>query len=175
ARAFEVLLHALGIDNEPVDEVGGFGQQVIHENGRVREDDALHRRVGDVALVPERDVLKSRLRVTADDARQAADLLRSNRVFLVRHGGGAFLLFAEVFLRLADFGALKMANFDGDFVERAADDGERSDVSRVAVALDYLGSDGRGLEAETSADAVFMLGLEMAEGADSAGELAHAH
>src|SRR6185437_2556975 len=69
----------------------------------------------------------------------------------------------------------QVADFDGDFVERAADDGKRGNVSGVAVSLDDLGGNGRGLEAEACADAVFMLGLEMTEGADGAGELSDAH
>ena len=85
------------------------------------------------------------------------------------------MLFAEVLLRLAHLGALQMADFDGDFVQGAAEDGERGDVGGVAVALDDLRGNGRGLEAEARADAFFVLGLQVAEGADRAGELAHAH
>ena len=85
------------------------------------------------------------------------------------------MLFAEVLLRLANLGALQVANFDGNLVERAADNGERGDVGGVAVALDDLRGHGRGLEAEARADAFFVLRLQVAEGAHSAGELAHAH
>src|SRR5271170_2980594 len=45
----------------------------------------------------------------------------------------------------------------------------------VAVALDDLGRDRGGFEAETGADALFVFRLEMAEGADRSGELADAH
>ena len=118
---------------------------------------------------------KRRLGVAAQHAREAADLLAGDGVLLVRHGRGALLLFAEVLLRLAHLGALQVADLDGDLVERAADNRQRGDVGGVAVALDDLRGDGRGLEAEPRADAFFVLGLEMAEGADRAGELAHAH
>jgi len=43
AGAFEGLLHAVGIDQQAVDQVGRLGQQIIHQNRRVREDDALDR------------------------------------------------------------------------------------------------------------------------------------
>ena len=56
----------------------------------------------------------------------------------------------------------------------AAEDGEGGDVGGVAVALDDLSGDGYGLEAEFGADGFFVLGLEVAEGADGAGELADA-
>ena len=93
----------------------------------------------------------------------------------MRHGRGALLLFAEVLLRLAHLGALQVADFDGDFVERTAEDGQRGDVGGVPVALDDLRGHGRGLEAEPRADALLVLRLEMAERADGARQLAHAH
>jgi hypothetical protein len=45
----------------------------------------------------------------------------------------------------------------------------------VPVALDHLRGHGRGLETEPRADALLVLGLEMAECADSSRQLAHAH
>ena len=44
----------------------------------------------------------------------------------------------------------------------------------MAVALEDLRGDGDGLEAEFGADGLFVLGLEVAEGTDGAGELADA-
>lgn len=44
----------------------------------------------------------------------------------------------------------------------------------MAIALQHLRGDVRGPEAELSADRLFMLGLEMAEGSDGAGEFADA-
>ena len=174
AGGFEVAQHALGVDEELGDEVFGFGEEVVGEDGGVGEDDPLGGGVGDVALVPEGDVLEGGLGVGADDACEAGDLLAGDGVALVRHGGGAFLFFGEELLDLADLGALEMANLGGDLVERRAEDGERRDVGRVAVALNDLRGDGDGGEAEFFADGFLMLGLEVAECADGAGELADA-
>src|SRR6185437_15394682 len=86
AGAFEVLQHALRIDEELFDEVRSFGEQVIGEDGGVGEDDPLGGRMRDVALVPEGHVFVSGLRVGADNAREAADLLAGDGIALVRHG-----------------------------------------------------------------------------------------
>ena len=128
--------------------------------------------MGDVSLVPEGDVLEGDLGVGADDASEAGDLLAGDGVALMRHGGRAFLLFAEELLGLADFGALEMADFGGDLVERGAEDGERGDIGGVAVALHDLGCYRNRLEAKLGADGLLVLRLEMAECADGAGELA---
>ncbi len=85
------------------------------------------------------------------------------------------MLLAEVLLRLAHLGALQVAHLDGDFVERAAEDGQRGDVGGVPVALDDLRGHRRGLEAQPRADAFFVLRLQMAERAHRARQLAHAH
>ena len=175
AGAFEILLHPLGIDQQAVDQVGGLRQQIVHQNRRIGKDDPLDRRVRDVALVPQRDVFKGRLRIAAQHARQAADLFAGDGILLVRHGRRALLLFAEVLLRLAHLGPLQVAHFDGDLVERAADNRQRGDVGRVPVALDDLRGHRRRLQAQPRADALFVLGLQVAKGADGAGELAHAH
>ena len=174
AGGFEVLQHAGGVDEQLGDEVLGLGEQVVGEDGGVGEDDALGGGVGDVALVPEGDVLEGDLGVGADDAGEAGDLLAGDGVALVRHGGGALLLFGEELFGLADLGALEVADFGGDLVERAAEDGEGGDVGGVAVALDDLRGDGYGFETQFVADCFFVLGLEVAEGADGSGELADA-
>ena len=138
ARAFEIRAHAVGVDEHGVDQVRGFGQQIVDERGGVGEDDALGGGVRDVALVPEGDVFESRLRVAADDAGEAADLLAGYGIALVGHGGGSFLLFAEEFLGLADFGALQVADLGGDFIQSGGDHRERREICGVAVALDDL-------------------------------------
>ena len=113
-------------------------QQIVNERGGVGQDHALGGGVRDVALVPEGDVLEAGLGIAAHHAREAADLLAGHGVALVRHGGGALLLFAEELFRFADFGALQVANLGGDLVQRRGNDGERAEVVRVAVALNDL-------------------------------------
>src|SRR6188472_3409333 len=55
----EVPAHPLGPHDEALDEPGEALQHVVEREKRVGDDDALGRRVGDVALVPERDVLQT--------------------------------------------------------------------------------------------------------------------
>ncbi len=129
----------------------------------------------DVALVPEGDVFESGLRVAADHARQAADLLGGHGIALVRHGGGSLLLFAEEFFGLADFGALQVADLGGDLVQRRGDHGERAEIVRVAVALDNLRGDRGGFQSQARADFFFEFGREVGEDSDRAGELSYAH
>ncbi len=119
AGGFEVLQHAGGVDEELGDEVFGLGEQVVGEDGGVGEDDALGGGVGDVALVPEGDVLEGGLGVGADDAGEAGDLFAGDGVALVRHRAGALLLFGEELFGFADLGALEVADLGGDLVERA--------------------------------------------------------
>ena len=68
---------------------------VVEQRGRVRQRDALDRRVRDVALVPQRHVLEARLRVAAQQPGEAGDALARDRVALVRHRAGALLPLAR--------------------------------------------------------------------------------
>ena len=118
---------------------------------------------------------KAGLRVAADDAGEAADLLAGDGIALVRHGGRSLLLLAEELFGLADFGALQVADFGGDLVERRSDHGERGEIVRVAIALDHLRGDRRGFQSQARADLLFEFGREVGEDADRAGELSDAH
>src|SRR5579875_1890007 len=91
----EVLAHARRVDRHVAHERDRAVLQVVEQDRRVRQDHALDRRVRDVALVPQRDVLERRLRVAAQYAREARDLLALDRVALVRHRRGALLARAE--------------------------------------------------------------------------------
>ena len=116
AGGLEVFDHAGGVDEELVDEAGGLGEEVVGEDGGVGEDDALGGGVGDVALVPEGDVFEGGLGVGSDDAGEAGDLLGGDGVALVRHGGGALLLFGEELFGFADLRTLEVADLGGDLV-----------------------------------------------------------
>src|SRR5260370_26159930 len=98
---------------EPV----GLGKHIVHQNGGIGEDDSLDRGMGNVAFVPQRNVLERGLGVGANYSGQAPDLLASHWISLVRHGGGAFLPGSEWFFSLANLGALQMANFQRDLLE----------------------------------------------------------
>ncbi len=99
---------------------------MIVESG---QDDALDRRVADIPLVPQRDVLERRQRVRPDQARQAADALGQLRIALVRHRARALLAFAEGLLRLEDLRALQAPDLEGDLLQRGG--GHREHRSRT--------------------------------------------
>ena len=79
---------------------------------------------------------------------------------------------AEGLLRLADLGALQVADLGGKALERGADQGEGLDEVGVAVARDDLGADGVDAEAEPGADALFQLRRHGRVAADRPAELA---
>ncbi len=172
---FEIAEHAFGKNAEFADDLGHFGEHVVDEDGGVWEDDALDTGVRDVALVPEGDVFIGGEHIAADETSEAADLLRSDRIALVGHGGAAALLGGEVLLGFADFSALEMADFESDFFERSGNECENTDVLRVAIALNDLGSDGSDLKAEAAADFFFDIGAEVGGVADGAGDFAKFH
>ncbi len=155
AGAFQILPHAVRVDEHGFDELRGFGQQVIREDGGVGKDYAFDGGVGDVAFVPEDYVFETGLSVGADYAGETADLFAGDGVPLVGHGGGALLFFGKEFFGFADFGALQVADFCGDFIEGGGDDGERGEIGGVAVALNDLAADGGGVKAQTGADFFF--------------------
>ena len=127
-------------------------QHVIERDEAVGQNHALHRRMRDVALVPERDVLERRVRVAAQQPRQPDDLLAADRVALVRHRRRALLPFGERLLDFADLGLLQPANLERELLERRGRDGERRQQLRVPVALDDLRRHRRRLEPEAAAD-----------------------
>src|SRR2546422_5125760 len=124
--------------------------------------------------MPERYVFESGLCIRANHARQPADLLARHRITLVWHRGRAFLLFAEVFLGFADFGALQVANLGGDFVKRGGDHRERGQIVRVAITLDDLRRDRSRLQSQPGANLLFQVRGEVRESTYRARELADA-
>ena len=63
-------------------------------------------------------------RRAAHHAGKAGDVLGEHGVALVRHGAGALLALGEELLRFQHFGALQVADLDGDPLDRRGDDGE---------------------------------------------------
>src|SRR5207253_387199 len=82
-RALEVLRHADRVHLEALDDERGQVEDVVERDRRIRQHDALDRRVADVALVPQGDVLQRRRRVATQQTRQPADALGQPGVALV--------------------------------------------------------------------------------------------
>ena len=171
-RTVEGLEHAVGVDDHAVDDRGELHGDVVRELQRVGKDDALDRRMRDVALVPERDVLEPRLHVGPEDACEPAELLALHRVALVGHRARALLgAGAERLLDLADLRALQVADLQRERLDRRAERRARVQQLGVAVTGENLG--GRhGREAQVLADEGLDLGVDVRIGADRTGELA---
>src|SRR2546423_2602827 len=97
----------------------------------------------DVALVPERYVLKTDHAVCANNAREAADSLRQNWIALVRHGRRTLLPTLEFLLRLAHFRALPVPNRERELIQAGSCNSKRRKIFSVAVALYDLSRSGR--------------------------------
>ena len=98
---------------------------------------------------------KRGVRVAAQQARQADDLLGADRIALVRHRRRALLSLAERLLDLADFGLLQPAHFERELLQRGAGDRDRREQLGVTIALNHLRGDRRRLETEAPADVLF--------------------
>jgi len=114
---FEVAAHPLLTHDEPFDEPGEAVEHVVQREECVRQHDPLGRRVRDVALVPERDVLEPDDGGAAQHAGEPADALGDDGVPLVRHRGRALLPPAERLLHLGDLGASEVADLERELVE----------------------------------------------------------
>src|ERR687897_2731094 len=121
---FEVPSHALGPDDELGRKPREAVEHVVERQEGVRNHDALGRGVGDVALVPERDVLEADDRSRAHDAGESADPLGHDRVFLVRHRGRALLPAAERLFDLPDLGSREVPDLERELLERRGSHGE---------------------------------------------------
>ena len=147
-------------------------EHVVGERARVGEDHPLDRRVRDVALVPQRDVLEPGAEVPAQHPRQPAELLALHRVALVRHRRGALLLPGpERLLHLAHLGALQVADLRRELLDARADARARVEQLRVPVAREHLRR-GHRREAELRADVLLDERVDVRVRADRAGELA---
>ena len=165
-----------GIDQQLVHQLGRLVQQIVGQDGGIRQNHALHRGVRDVALVPQRHIFEGRLHVGPHHARQAADLLAGHRIALVRHGRAALLPAREILLGLAHFGALQVAHFERDLL---AQRGQSAPARRRSWRAGRAGSPARppapGFRFELRADQLLGLRVDVAEGAHRARNLADAH
>ncbi len=80
-----VFQHVLRENDEILQDVAESVEHIVEQDGGVGEHDALGGGVGDVALVPERDVLVGADHIAAEDSRAAAHILAADGVALVGH------------------------------------------------------------------------------------------
>ena len=168
AEPVEIGLHALGIDQQLLDDAGEAIEREIERHRRVRADHALDGRVRDVPLVPERDVLHRGERVGAHHAGEARDVLGQDRVPLMRHRRRAFLALGEELLGLEHFGALEVADFDGEAFARRGHDAEHCEEHGVAIARNDLRRNRLDREAELFGHMRLDPRIDVGEGADRA-------
>ena len=130
--------------------------------------------MGNVALVPERDVFQRGHGVAADHAGEAAEFFAGDGVALVRHGGAAFLSGGKILLHLEHLGALEVAKLRGPAVDGRRDEREHGLELRVAVALDDLRGKRRCCEAQLFTHPLFDPRIEVRVRADGPAQFAHA-
>ena len=168
----EVLPHPLGVDGHSRRDLGRQVLHVVEQDRRVGQDHPLGAGVGDVALVPEGDVLDPGLGVAAQDPGQAGDPLGADRVALVRHRRGALLAGGERLFDLAHLGLLQVADLGREALQPGAGDRDRGGQHRVAVARHDLGGDVLAPQPEPLHHPRLDRGRNRGVGADRAGELA---
>ena len=168
----EVLFQAIRVDDEPLHEAARAIEHERERRGRVGGDHALGRRMRDVALVPERDVLEGRDARSAHHAREAAQVLAEDRVALVRHRARALLTEREGLLGLADLGALPVTDVGGEALDAGGDEGHRAEELGMTVARDHLRAHGLGAEPERGERALLDRRREMRICTDGASDLA---
>jgi hypothetical protein len=152
AARLEGRPHPLREDAQVLEDVGGQVEHVIERDRGIGEGHPLHRRMRDVALVPQGHVLEGGLEVGAHDAGQPRDALAHDRVALVRHRARTLLARLERLLDLANLGARQVADLHGDLLERRGGDRQGAHVLGVPVALDHLRGGIDGSQAELAAD-----------------------
>ncbi len=108
--------------------------------------------------------------IAAHQAGKAGEVFGQHRIALVRHRRRALLARREELLGFQHLGALQMADFDREALDRRGDDAERRKEHRVAVARDDLRRDRLGLEAHLLGDMLFDARIDLREGADGAGD-----
>jgi len=102
AGRFEILLHALGVNQQTVNQVGGLGEKVVDENGRVGEI---------MRSTDECEMSRSCQRAMSSKAACALPRMTRARPLIcsagdgflfVRHGGGTFCFSLKYSLRFGE-------------------------------------------------------------------------
>jgi len=150
-------------------------QHVVQQDGRIRQDHALDRAVRNIALVPQRDIFEGGCGIRAHHAGQAANLLARDRIAFVRHGRAAALFAAEGLFHFAHLGALQVADFEGNALERGRQNREGGEILRVTVAFNDLRSNRCRGQAEPPANSLFDIRAQVRAGSDGAGNFAYGH
>src|SRR4051794_3563358 len=171
----EVAQHPLRPDLEALDEPGEPLEHVVEREERVRDHNPLGRRVRDVALVPEGDILESNESIRPDHARQAAQPLGDNGVPLVRHRRRALLTLSERLGHLGHLGACQVSDLECEALQRGRDECERGQQLGLPVAWQNLRRDRLWLESQALAGEPLELGLGRCVRPDRAGKLPDAH
>jgi hypothetical protein len=99
-----------------------------------------------------------------------SEVLGQHRIALVRHRRAALLAFGEELFGLAHLGALQMADFGGQVLDRSGDNGEAGKEGGVPVARDDLRGDRLDGKAELLGDMLLHPRIHIGEGADGAGD-----
>ena len=159
-------------DDEALDQAGHLHEHVVEQDRGVGQDHPLRGGVADVALVPQRLVLERGLGVAAQQPGEPGDPLGQDRVALVGHRARALLAGLERLLDLADLGVLEVADLGREALQRAAEDRDRGEQRGVPVALDDLGADRVGVQAELGEHLRLDVRAEVAVRPDRAGDLA---
>ena len=118
--------------------------------------------------MPQCDVFHRWRHRHAHQPGQAGEVFCQHRIALVRHRRRALLALGEILFGFQNLGALQMADFGGDALDRGGDDAKRGEIHRMAVARDDLGRDRFGGQAHGLGDMLFNARINVGEGADRA-------
>lgn len=170
AGLVEIGHHAGRVQLQAVDDADEALEHVVKGDEAIGLGDALGRGVRNVALVPQGNVVEGDLGVGLDDARKAADLLHSDGVALVRHGGAALLALAEGLLGLERIGLLQVADLGRDALAGGRCSGKHAGKVGVVIATDDLRGQRIVNQAQVLADVFLDERLDRAVGADGTGD-----
>src|SRR6266404_6439076 len=115
--------------------------------------------------MPERNVLETHDAVGSDHSSHAAQSFGDYRIALVRHCARSLLTLRETLLSFADFSALPVTNVQGKLIQRRGDKRESAQIFSVDISLNDLRRDRRSLQAQSLANFIFDLRVQVSEGA----------